>query len=51
MFISKWGITSSTLAKYLHRGDPFNGNLSEPVIGVPYKIKNFLKRVVALFKR
>lgn len=50
-FIAKWGITSSTLAKYLHRGDPFTGDLHEPIIGLPIKIKNFLKRVVALFKR
>lgn len=50
-FIAKWGITSSTLAKYLHRGEPFGGSLNEPVIGLPTSFKNFLKRVVVLFKR
>lgn len=50
-FIAKWGITSSTLAKYLHRGQPFTGSLSEPVIGLSFKIKNFLKGIVALFMK
>jgi glycosyltransferase involved in cell wall biosynthesis len=45
-FISKWGITSSTLSKYyLRRGEPFNGNLPEAAVPVVVKLKNFLKRI------
>ena len=49
-FISKWGITSSTLTKYfLRRGETFDGPLrgrsDKPII----KLKNFFKRIGASF--
>lgn len=51
-FISKWGITSSTVTKlYLRRGEPFNGLLEEPVISPVIRLKNLFKRIVAAFKR
>lgn len=44
-FISKWGITSSTLTSfYLQRGKKYDGELKEPVIPFSIKIKNFYKR-------
>ncbi len=46
-FIAKWKMTSSTLTKYyLRRGKPFDGELTDPVISVRIKFKNFLKRLV-----
>lgn len=51
-FISKWGITSSTLSKYyLRRGEVFDGPLKEPVIGFSLKLKNLFKRLATSFKR
>ncbi len=51
-FISKWGITSSTLSnQYLHRGKPFTGYLFKPVIGLDIRFKNVLKRMGAVFRR
>ena len=51
-FITKWGITSSTLSKfYLKRGQPFNGILPEPTIPTYIKIKNLFKTVLAVFKK
>ncbi len=50
-FIAKWGITSSTLARYLHRGETFTEKTEEPHIGVGIKFKNFLKRSVTVFQR
>ncbi len=50
-FIGKWGMTSSTLTKYLHRGEPFIGSLSEPKLGSGSKIKNVLKGVASVFIR
>ncbi|MEO8583364.1 MAG: glycosyltransferase [Flavitalea sp.] len=50
-FISKWGITSSTLTKvYLRRGQRFDGPLGEPVTGSGLKIKNLIKRLAAAMK-
>jgi len=50
-FISKWGYTSSTLTKlYLRRGQPFDGALPEPAISIFYKLKNLLKKMVAVYK-
>ncbi len=51
-FISKWGITSSTLTKlYLRRGEKYNGILPEPIIPFPLRLKNLYKRIVADFFR
>ena len=45
-FISKWGMTSSTLSKYyLRRGQKYTGNLPEASIPVFVKLKNFIKRL------
>ena len=47
-FISKWGITSSTLTKnFLRRGEIFDGLLKEPANGSFTRIKNFFKRIGA----
>ena len=51
-FIAKWGVTSSTLTKlYLKRGKKYDGLLSDVVIPLPIRIKNFWKRIVVLFKK
>lgn len=50
-FISKWGMTSSTLTKYyLRRGEPFDGELKEPVLSFGVKCKNFYKRLLSVFQ-
>jgi glycosyltransferase involved in cell wall biosynthesis len=47
-FISKWGITSSTLTKYfLRRGEAFDGPLKEPNSRSIIRLKNFFKRIGA----
>ena len=47
-FISKWGMTSSTLTKYiLRRGEPYDGLLKEFNPGRSLRFKNFIKRVGA----
>jgi glycosyltransferase involved in cell wall biosynthesis len=49
-FISKWGMTSSTVTKYyLRRGEPFDGLLKEPQISFGVKAKNFFKRLICAF--
>lgn len=49
-FISKWGITSSTLTRnFLRRGEPFDGPLKEPSNTSIIRLKNLFKRVVASF--
>lgn len=48
-FVSKWGVTSSTLSLYLQRGEPFTGTLKEPTKGLILKYKNFFRRIAALF--
>ena len=51
-FISKWGMSSSTVTKiYLRRGVPFDGQLTEPRISQIIRVKNLFKRIVAAFKR
>ncbi len=51
-FIAKWGITSSTVTKYiLKRGEKFTGPLPEVVLGKGLKTKNFMKRVDLLFRK
>lgn len=50
-FISKWGMTSSTLTRYyLHRGEPFDGMLKEPQVSFWVKSKNFFKRILCAFR-
>lgn len=50
-FISKWGMTSSTVTKkYLRRGEPFDGPLTEPNIGKTLRLKNVWKRLAASFR-
>jgi glycosyltransferase involved in cell wall biosynthesis len=50
MFISKWGITSSTLTKYyLRRGEDFDGLLQQPVLGFMIRCKNLFKRLKNVF--
>ncbi len=49
-FISKWGITSSTLTRYfLRRGEAFDGPLKEPTENPVIRVKNFFKRIGASF--
>lgn len=51
-FISKWGITCSTLTKhYLRRGEVFDGPLKDPVIPFNVKVKNLLKYIGVAFKK
>jgi glycosyltransferase involved in cell wall biosynthesis len=51
-FISKWGITSSTLTKYyLRRGESFDGSLSEPKIPFKVKAKNLMKNIGVALKK
>src|SRR5258706_28991 len=38
-FIAKWGMTSSTLTRYLHRGEIFTEKLEEPNIGLGIKVQ------------
>lgn len=50
-FIAKWGISSSTLTKYmLRRGEPFNGPLEDTRPGGLVKLKNFFKRLDLAFR-
>ena len=49
-FISKWGMTSSTLTKYiLRRGETYDGLLKEFIPGPDLRLKNLLKRINATF--
>ena len=44
-FISKWGMTSSTLSKYyLRRGEKFDGVLKEARVPLGVKVKNVFKK-------
>ena len=50
-FISKWGMTSSTLTKYyLRRGEPFDGVLGEPRLPASLPVKNLFKRLSVVFR-
>ncbi len=50
-FISKWGITSSTLGKYfINRGAPYSGDLKEQDISTIIKLKNKFKQLIAVFE-
>ena len=45
-FISKWGMTNSTLSKYyLRRGEKFDGPLKEASVPFGVKVKNVFKRM------
>jgi glycosyltransferase involved in cell wall biosynthesis len=49
-FITKWGFTSSTFTRYfLRSGSMFNGPLTDPVLSLTLKWKNFFKRWRASF--
>jgi hypothetical protein len=51
-FISKWGMTTSTLSNfYLRRGEEFDGPLKEPSIPLKVRAKNLLKNISVAFKR
>lgn len=51
-FVSKWGITSSTLTKhYLRRGEPFDGPLTEPKHPSSLLLKNLFQRINASLRR
>ena len=51
-FINKWGYTSSFLTKnILHRGEIFNGPVSNLIIPYNIRIKQFFKRVGSSFKK
>ena len=51
-FISKWGITSSTLSKYfLRRGEIYDGPLKEPSFDYYLKLKNLFKRIGAACRK
>ena len=44
-FISKWGLTSSTLTRnYLRSGEKFDGPLKTPTLGWGLRFKNILKK-------
>jgi GT2 family glycosyltransferase len=48
MFISKWGMSARTFTKkYLRSGEPFDGVLSEPMLPLSVRVKNWFKRVQA----
>jgi len=45
-FISKWGMTNSTLSKYyLRRGEKFDGPLKEASVPFGVKVKNWVKKM------
>jgi hypothetical protein len=49
-FITKWGITSSTLTRfYIRRGQTFDGALKAPQFSTTLKLKNLYKRFMAIF--
>jgi glycosyltransferase involved in cell wall biosynthesis len=52
MFISKWGMTSSTFTQFfLRRGEPYDGVLKDPNIGRALRLKNIFKRVSQVFRK
>jgi glycosyltransferase involved in cell wall biosynthesis len=52
MFIAKWRMTSSTFTqKFLQRGNPYKGPLTQPEISTSLKWKNLFKRVTAAFQK
>jgi len=51
-FISKWGMTSSTLTRYyLRSAARYDGPLDRPKLTWSLRVKNFLKRLEGLFKK
>jgi glycosyltransferase involved in cell wall biosynthesis len=51
-FIAKWGMTSSTLTRYyLRSGAVYEGLLKTPPLTIWLQIKNFLKRLEAVFRK
>jgi glycosyltransferase involved in cell wall biosynthesis len=50
-FIAKWKMTSGTFTNYyLQRGKPFDQILTVPEIGGAVRLKNFLKRLMLIFR-
>jgi glycosyltransferase involved in cell wall biosynthesis len=50
-FISKWGMSARTFTQnFLHSGEPFDGELPEPVIPFMLRVKNGFKRLQAAMK-
>ena len=51
-FISKWGMSAGTFTKkFLRSGQPFDGELSVPVLSISSRLKNWLNRIQAYFSR
>jgi glycosyltransferase involved in cell wall biosynthesis len=51
-FVSKWGITQNTFAKYyLRRGEKYTGPLAEPTFSSARKLNNTFKQLKAVFLR
>jgi glycosyltransferase involved in cell wall biosynthesis len=51
-FISKWGMTSRSFTKtFLQSGTPFHGVLEVPEPGVALRVKNWMKRLGAAWKK
>jgi len=49
-FISKWGMTQGTFAKYyIKRGQPYKGLLEDPDIPFSIKVKSRFKQILAVF--
>lgn len=52
MFVSKWAITHNTFSKLiLHKGEKYQGPLSEPKISMLKGINNTYKQLLSVFKR
>ena len=52
LFLMKWGVSSSTFSKkYLRRGAPFSGPLTEPELSAFDRWKNFFKRLTYLVRQ
>ncbi|HTQ29172.1 MAG TPA: glycosyltransferase [Puia sp.] len=50
-FLSKWALTTGAFTKYyLRRGESFDGPLQDPVLPFSLRVKNFFKRLDALFR-
>jgi glycosyltransferase involved in cell wall biosynthesis len=52
MFIAKWRMTSSTFTqKFLRRGEPYQGLLTQPSLSTTLQWKNLFKRLGAAFQK
>ena len=51
-FIAKWAVTQNIFSKsFLHRGETYNGPLSEPLLSGAQKLNNVFKQLKAVFYR